>query len=230
RSVSSLYGLGDPATGRAVLAAHHAGLAEAVAYLDGHLGARRGHAGVQHVSGQGLLAVGFDHRTSREGDPLVHTHLVVANRVQGPDGRWTALDGRDLYRHRLAADAIYRATYQRALSRTLGVEWTAADTHGNREVQGMPEDLVRGFSKRAGQIDAELDRLTADGRERTPRLVKWTVQATRKPKQHEAPDTLYDRWRAKAAERGVDPDPQVREVTGRAPNRDQDQPVSAAMI
>ena len=93
KSVSILYGLGDPATGRAVLAAHHAGLAEAVAYLDGHLRARRGHGGVQHVSGQGLLAVGFDHRTSREGDPLVHTHLVVANRVQGPDGRWTALDG-----------------------------------------------------------------------------------------------------------------------------------------
>jgi TrwC relaxase/AAA domain len=108
KSVSILYGLGDPGTGRAVLAAHHAGLAEAVAYLDGHLGARRGHGGVQHVSGQGALAVGFDHRMSREGDPLLHTHLVIANRVQGPDGRWTALDGRDVYRHRLAADASGR--------------------------------------------------------------------------------------------------------------------------
>jgi conjugative relaxase-like TrwC/TraI family protein len=87
KSVSVLYGLGDPATGRAVVAAHPAGLAEAVAYLDEHLGARRGQGGVQHVSGQGLLAVGFDHRTSREGDPLLHTHLVIANRVQGPDGR-----------------------------------------------------------------------------------------------------------------------------------------------
>jgi conjugative relaxase-like TrwC/TraI family protein len=144
KSVSVLYGLGDPATGRAVLQAHHAGLAEAVAYLNEHVGARRGHGGVQHVSGQGVLAVGFDHRTSREGDPLVHTHLVIANRAQGPDGRWTALDGRDLYRHRLAADAIYRATYQRELVRTLGVEWTAADRHGNRELAGMPEDLVRG--------------------------------------------------------------------------------------
>jgi hypothetical protein len=64
KSVSVLYGLGDPATGEAALAAHHAGLSEAVGYLDEHLGARRGHAGVQHVSGQGLLAVGFDHRTS----------------------------------------------------------------------------------------------------------------------------------------------------------------------
>jgi conjugative relaxase-like TrwC/TraI family protein len=226
KSVSILYGLGDSATGRAVLEAHHAGLAEAVCYLDEHLGARRGHGGVQHVSGQGVLAVGFDHRTSREGDPLLHTHLVVANRVQGPDGRWTALDGRDLYRHRLAADAIYRATYQRQLSRTLGVEWTPADAYGNRELQAMPEDLLRGFSKRTGQIDAELDRLGADGGERTPRLVKWAVQATRKPKQQETPDTLYDRWRQEAAERGVDADALVRQVTGRIPDRDQEWTVS----
>jgi conjugative relaxase-like TrwC/TraI family protein len=230
KSVSILYGLGDAVTGRAVLAAHHAGLAEAVAYLDDHLGARRGHGGVQHVSGQGVLAVGFDHRTSREGDPLLHTHLVVANRVQGPDGRWTALDGRDLYRHRLAADAIFRATYQRELVRTLGVEWTDADSHGNRELQEVSEALVRGFSKRTGQIDAELDRLTVDGRERTPRLVKWAVQATRKPKQHEAPDTLYGRWRQEAAEYGNDPDTLVRTVTGRTANRVQERTVSAEAV
>jgi conjugative relaxase-like TrwC/TraI family protein len=229
KSVSILYGLGDQATGQAVLQAHHAGLAEAVAYLDEHLGARRGHGGVQHVSGQGVLAVGFDHRTSREGDPLLHTHLVIANRVQGPDGRWTALDGRDLYRHRLAADAIYRATYQRELVRTRGVEWTAADTHGNREIQGVPESLVRGFSKRTDQIDQAVQELAADGRERTPRLVKWTVQATRKPKQHETPDTLYGRWRQEAADRGVDPDTLVRQVTGRTANRDQERTVSAAV-
>jgi conjugative relaxase-like TrwC/TraI family protein len=227
KSVSILYGLGHPATGRAVLAAHDAGLAEAVPYLDGHLGARRGHGGHEHVSGQGVLAVGFDHRTSREGDPLLHTHLVVANRVQGPDGRWTALDGRDLDRHRLAADAIYRATYQRELSRSLEAEWTAGDTHGNRELQGMPEALIRSFSKRTGQIDAELDRLAADGQERTPRLVKWAVHATRKPKEHEAPDTLYGRWRAEAAERGHDADTLVRAVTGRTANRVQDRTVSA---
>jgi conjugative relaxase-like TrwC/TraI family protein len=221
KSVSILYGLGKAATGRAVLVAHHAGVREAVAYLDGQLGARRGHGGVQHVQGQGLLAVGFDHRTSREGDPLLHTHLVVANRVQGPDGRWTALDGRDLYRHRLAADAIYRARYQRQLVRTLRVEWTVADRHGNRELQGLPEDLLRVFSKRTDQIDLEVERLEASGRERTPRLVKWAVHAIRKAKQQEAPDTLYERWRTEAAERGVDADAVVRQVTGRTLDRDQ---------
>jgi conjugative relaxase-like TrwC/TraI family protein len=220
KSVSILYGLGDTATGRAVLAAHHAGVAEAVAYLDEHLGARRGHGGHEHVDGRGVLAVGFDHRTSREGDPLLHTHLVVANRVQGPDRRWTALDGRDLYRHRLAADAIYRASYQREFVRTLGVEWTVANRHGNRELQGLPDELLRAFSKRADQIDLEIERLEASGRERTPRLVKWAVHATRQPKQHEIPDTLYGRWRQEAAERGVDADSLVRAVTGRKVDRD----------
>jgi hypothetical protein len=94
KSVSILYGLGDRPPDAASGPPITRGLAEAVGYLDEHLGGRRGHGGVQHVAGEELLAVGFDHRTSREGDPLVHTHLVIANRVQGPDGRWTALDGR----------------------------------------------------------------------------------------------------------------------------------------
>jgi conjugative relaxase-like TrwC/TraI family protein len=228
KSVSVLYGLGDAATGRAVLDAHHVGLSEATAYLDGQLGARRGHGGAEHVGGNGLLAVGFDHRTSREGDPLVHTHLVVANRVQGPDGRWTALDGRDVYRHRRAADAVYRAALQRELTRSLGVEWTDADRHGNREVRGMPKELVRAFSKRTEQVNAEVERLERSGRLRTPKLVKWAVHATRKAKEHETPETLYARWRAEAAERGTDPDALVRAVTGRA--RDRDQAPSEALV
>jgi hypothetical protein len=140
------------------------------------------------------------------------------------------LDGRDLYRHRLATDAIYRAAYQRELVRTLGVEWATADSHGNRELQGMPEALIRGFSKRTDQIDNELERLVANGRDRTPRLVKWTVQATRKPKQHESPDTLYSRWRQEAAERGVDPDTLIRTVTDRTANRVQDRTLSGEAV
>jgi conjugative relaxase-like TrwC/TraI family protein len=222
KSVSILYGLGDQAAGRAVLAAHHAGLAEAVAYLDEHLGARRGHGGAEHVAGNGLLAVGFDHRTSRAGDPLLHSHLVVANRVQGPDGRWTAVDGRDLYRHRRAADAVYRAVYQRELTRSLGVEWTVADRHGNRELKGIPAELLRVFSKRAEQVTAEVERLETEGRARSPRLVQWAVHATRKAKEYVAPETLYARWRTEAAERGADADALVRRVTGRVvADRDQ---------
>src|SRR5215208_4323346 len=131
---------------------------------------------------------------------------------------------------RLAADAIYRAVYQRQLTRTLGVEWTATDAHGNRELQGLAEELLRAFSKRTDQIDLEVERLEASGRERTPRLVKWVVHATRKAKEHETPDTLYGRWRTEAAERGVDPDTLVREVADRTGDREPDRTVSERTV
>ncbi len=214
KSVSLLYGLGDARLAGQVLEAHHQATAEALGYLEAQVGARRGHGGCDHVAGDGLLAVGFDHRTSRAGDPLLHTHVIVANRVQGPDGRWTALDGRDLYRHRLAADAVYRGAYQRALSRSLGVAWTGPDRHGNRELAGMPDELLRVFSKRAEEIDGEVERLQSEGRVRTPKLVKWVVQTTRQAKQHEAPATLAERWRTEATEHGADVPGLLRDVLG----------------
>src|SRR6266540_134137 len=215
KSVSLLYGLGDARLAAQVLEAHHEATAEALGYLEEHVGARRGHGGCDHVAGNGLLAVGFDHRTSRAGDPLLHTHVIVANRVRGPDGRWTALDGRDLYRHRVAADAIYRGAYQRALTRSLGVAWGEADRWGNRELAGMPQDLLRVFSKRADAIDGEVERLQSEGRVRTPKLVKWAVHATRQAKRQEAPAALAERWRAEATEHGVDVPELLRGVLGR---------------
>jgi conjugative relaxase-like TrwC/TraI family protein len=215
KSVSLLYGLGDARTAAQVLDAHHQATQEALGYLEEHVGVRRGHGGCDHVAGDGLLAVGFDHRTSRAGDPLLHTHVIMANRVRGPDGRWTALDGRDLYRHRLAADAIYRGAYQRTLSRSLGVTWSQPDRWGNRELAGMPAELLRVFSKRADAIDGEVERLETEGRVRTPKLVKWAVQSTRQAKQHEAPAALAERWRAEAADHGVDVGELLRGVLGR---------------
>ncbi len=215
KSVSLLYGLGDAKVAGDVLDAHHQATEQTLAYLEEHVGARRGHGGHEHVDGNGLLAVGFDHRTSRAGDPLLHAHVIVANRVQGPDGRWTALDGRDLYRHRLAADAIYRSTYQRALTRSLGVAWSEPDRWGNRELAGMPNHLLKVFSKRADAIDCEVERLEVEGRVRTPKLVKWAVHATRQAKRQEAPATLVERWRAEAAEHGVDAPELLRGVLGR---------------
>jgi conjugative relaxase-like TrwC/TraI family protein len=215
KDVSVLYALGREPERRAVMSAHHEGVAAAVAYLDAQVGTRRGHGGHQRVSSRGLLAVGFDHRTSREGDPLPHTHLIIANRVQGPDGRWTSLDGRDLYRHRRAADALYRAAYQRALTRSLGIAWDQADRWGNRSIIGMPAEVVRAFSKRSQQISEHLTELEERGRRRTPALVRFAVHASRKAKQHEAPDTLHERWRTEARALGTDPERLVDQVSGR---------------
>jgi conjugative relaxase-like TrwC/TraI family protein len=189
KDVSVLYALGDQQTGAAVADAHQAGVRAAVAYLDQQVGTRTGRHGAEHVQGAGLLAVGFTHRTSRAGDPLLHTHLIIANRTLGPDGQWRTLDSRDLLNHRSTADAMYRAAYQHELTRALGVRWQEPDRWGNRAITGMPEELRRGFSKRHEQIAAELGRQEAHGKHRTARLVQTVVHATRPPKSHETPET-----------------------------------------
>jgi conjugative relaxase-like TrwC/TraI family protein len=222
KDVSILYALGDETTGRRVAEAHQTGVRAAVAYLDGQVGTRTGRHGAEHVQGEGLLAVGFTHRTSRAGDPLLHTHLIITNRTQGPDGLWRTLDSRDLLAHRATADAMYQAAYQQELTRTLGVRWEAPDRWGNRAIEGVPEELRRGFSKRHEQISAELERQEANGKHRTAKLVQLVVHATRPVKSHETPETLYGRRRQEARDLGFEPERLVREVTGRERSREQD--------
>jgi conjugative relaxase-like TrwC/TraI family protein len=216
KDVSVLYALGDDRSRGAAREAHQVGVEAAVAYLNGQVGTRRGRGGAEHVGGEGLLAVGFTHRTSRAGDPLLHTHLVIVNRTLGPDGQWRTLDSRDLLAHRQAADAIYRATYQHELARTLGIRWAQPDRWGNRAIQGMAEDLVRVFSKRHEQITAELDRLEReDGKPRTGKLIQYVAHATRPAKTHDTPETLYAGWQQEARARGIDPQRLVCQVSGR---------------
>jgi conjugative relaxase-like TrwC/TraI family protein len=217
KDVAIVYALGDQRTSWAARDAHRAGVAAAVSYLDGQVGTRTGRDGAKHVAGSGLVAVGFTHRVSRSGDPLPHTHLVIVNRTQGPDGGWRTLDSRDLLAHRQAADAIYRAAYQHQLTRTLGIRWAEPDRWGNRAIVGMPPELITAFSKRHEQITAELERLEREeGKQRTGRLIQYVAHATRPAKTHDTPETLHGRWQAEAREHGYEPERLVAEVTGRA--------------
>ena len=97
--------------------------------------ARRGHAGAEVVDGEGLLFMTFVHTTSRadETDPQYHFHNLVLNAITGPDGRTTALDSRQLYRNRYAADAVFQATLREGLRRELGLLFTDIDDHGSFE-------------------------------------------------------------------------------------------------
>jgi hypothetical protein len=140
---------------------------------------------------------------------------VIVNRTLGPDGQWRTLDSRDLLAHRQTADAIYRTAYQTELTRTLGIRWGEPDRWGNRAIVGMPTELVRAFSKRHQQITAELERLEReDGKPPTGKLIQYVAHATRPPKTHDTPETLYGRWQQEARERGLDPERLADQVTG----------------
>jgi hypothetical protein len=118
KSVSILCGIAESKIACEVVAAHEAAVAQAMEYMEREAcRIRRGAGGCTVSKGRGFVAAAFRHRSSRAGDPQLHTHLVLANASQGADDRWTALDGRALYRHGKTAGFAYQAAL-RAESRS----------------------------------------------------------------------------------------------------------------
>ena len=99
RSLSLLWAFGGHRVADAVRSAHDEAVNETVAFLEQEVArARRGHGGAILHDVDGLVGAAFRHRSSRAGDPQLHTHVIVANLVRSTqDGRWSGLDSRGLY-------------------------------------------------------------------------------------------------------------------------------------
>jgi conjugative relaxase-like TrwC/TraI family protein len=117
-------------------------------YLDHHAAlSRRGTDGVEQVVTSGLAAALFDHRTSRAGDPQLHAHALVPNKVLSADGVWRTIDGHEIYHHKKAAGAVYQAALRNELRSRLGVVFDIPNAHGQAEIVGIPADLMTTWSK-----------------------------------------------------------------------------------
>jgi conjugative relaxase-like TrwC/TraI family protein len=223
KSGSLFYAGADEATRREYVAARQAAIRGALGWLEQHaVGVRRGHGGSEHLDGRGLLAIGYDHRTSREGDPQLHTHMLVQNLTEGPDGRLTALDSKRLWAHLMTAERVYQQLWRAELSRRLGLEFVQVPDHEQLEIKGWDDKALRdGFSKRAAQVRAQCD---AWGTTDT-RTAREAARATRRAKDHsETEQVIYDRWRAELAEHGISERTYAERVgraTGQALTEDQ---------
>jgi hypothetical protein len=104
KSVSALWAAADLTTAATIERAHRAAVGDALRFIEQHaLYARTGTNGIRQVDVQGMVAAAFTHRDSRAGDPDLHTHVAVANKVQTLDGRWLSIDGRILFKATVAA-------------------------------------------------------------------------------------------------------------------------------
>ena len=210
KSVSVLYGLGSDTVSREVRAAHHEALTEALAYLEAHAAwARRGHDGVHVLPTSGLVAAGYTHRTSRNGDPQLHTHVLVANVVHGADGRWSALSSKPLHHQVRTAGFVYQAVLRASLRDRLGVSFSPV-VKGAAEIAGVPKSVLSEFSSRRHEILARLDEIGGSSR----RAREIAVLDTRKGKEMGADALgLRERWLAQGAEVGFGGD-QVEQLLG----------------
>lgn len=153
KSLSALWGVADAGSQALIAEAHHAAMRDTIALLEERVAATRiGHGGIARMPVAGVIATAFDHYDSRAGDPQLHTHVVVSNKVQGEDGRWRSLDSRTLHRATVALSASYNAFLTDHTARLLGVSWVPVDRGKDRntgwEIDGVPADLLAEFSRR----------------------------------------------------------------------------------
>ncbi len=163
---------------------------DALGFIERHaLFTRQGRNGVRQVNVTGLVAAAFTHRDSRAGDPDLHTHVAVANKVQTLDGRWLSIDGRVLFKATVAASEAYNTALEHHLRDILGVRFAErADTDPRlrpiREIVGVDPALNRQWSARRASIESRRGELARQferdhGRPPTPvEMLHLAQQAT----------------------------------------------------
>lgn len=239
KSVTALWAVADPTTQKRIQVAHREALMDALDWLqDNAVFTRTGAGGVAQIDTHGVIAAAFDHHDTRSGDPQLHTHVVVANRVQGVDGKWRTLDSRVLHRAAVAASELYDTALADHLTAELGVDWehrvreigvTRDRESFSFEVAGVPPDLIAEFSSRSEQIRQNMDDLKRAFHQdhgRDPKGLEWIILKQRatlldRPLK-DAPESLAEatmRWRRRAEQvTGENPSVLVANVIGRRPN------------
>ena len=160
KSVSTLWAVADPAVAAVIERAHQAAVKDALTFIEKYaLFTRTGPQGIRQVNVRGLVATAFTHRDSRAGDPDLHTHVAVANKVQTLDGRWLSIDGRVLFKANVAASETYNTALEQHLRDNLGVRF--AERPGTdpakrpiREIIGVDPRLNQRWSTRRAHIEA----------------------------------------------------------------------------
>ncbi|MGN5734700.1 MobF family relaxase [Arthrobacter psychrochitiniphilus] len=237
KSISVLWALASRDEQQQILAAHHAAVNEVLEWLEeSAIHTRTGRGGVAHVAAKGAVAAAFDHWESRARDPQLHTHVVIANRVQrATDGAWTTLDSRTLYKATVAASEHYNGLLFDRLQERLGAipgfrPPTSHVRNARHELVGVDDALIHEFSSRTHHIDEEKDRLVAawtqeHGSEPSPTMVlKLRQQATLSTRQAKGKDPrplshLAAGWRSRAQQLGFEPADVVRQTINRSHER-----------
>ena len=220
KSVSIAWGLGDKELRKSIEAAHEHAIQDVVRHLENNvIMTRRGHNGIRQIDTKnGIIGTKFRHYDSRAGDPNLHDHVVIANRVEGEDDKWSSIDGRVLYQYGVECSELYNSKVQEYVTQLTGLQFDPRMQNGKpiHEIVGISDETIRAFSSRRGDISAELDRVKAkfiddNGYEPSEKqIIKLAQQATlaTRPAKSEARslEDLHTEWVAAAhalSEHGV---------------------------
>lgn len=228
KSVSYLMAIAPPEERGEILAAHRAAVDQALEYLEGKVETRRGKAGKDFHTVDGLVMTSCDHLCERTNTFSLHTHTLIYGVSYGPDGEWRTFESSELYRHQKAADTVYMSHLAENLRQLgYGIEQDALldkeqqDT-GIRSwrVAGISRETELMFSKRQEEIQQAME---------TGLSHQQAWQQTRKHKDEPSPDELFANW--KETIKGLGQETDIAHYKGRpdiqAPRRSDDDILAA---
>lgn len=222
KSVSLMWALADQETRVEIEKIHTQSITKAMDYVQDQAGyTRKGANGVrQEKIIDGLIYSRFRHYDSRTGDPQLHDHVTVANRVFAQDSltgkkSWSTLDARELYQHNVAASEVYNASVMELAVERLGVGITERTVTGNRpvvEIAGVPVEAIEAGSSRGNSIRETTDALVerfieehgyAPTAKQKIALAQQATLETRPSKQQQTLSGMLSTWEEKFSALGV---------------------------
>lgn len=225
KSVSVLALIGND---KGMLEAHNQAVEIAAGYVEKLISARDTRDGITSIVPTGkMVAAAFTHDTSRNLDPQLHTHLIVANMTES-DGKWKALATDYIHnagfietvmKMQVTLGKIYRNALRERVE-ALGHEIEEVSPHGMWEIKGVPEEVREEFSSRGKEIEG------AVGAEATLRSRDVAAKDTRQAKVDPSRLRLMERWNQQMRDKGFDLHDYMRTAAERAvpPGMEREQP------
>ena len=208
-----------------VVKAHDAAVSRTLAWVERNAAETRMadpvSGGMVRAGDQKTLVATFRHDASRNLDPQLHTHAVLANMVRGGDGKWRTMANEALYRRQKLIGMVYRSELARELG---GLGYRVEKTHadGRFEVAGVSREVIEAFSTRRAEIEKALAERGLGETAGNPRLAERAALMTRAHKRDVDKTALTAVWEKQAADLGFDSKTLAAEAMTRgAVSRDQ---------
>lgn len=203
KSVSILALIGGD---KALLEAHQHAVRVAAGYVEKLISAREtvdGRTSIVHTGK--MVAALYTHDTSRNLDPQLHTHMLVANMTE-LNGKWKALATDTIHnagfietvmKMQVTLGKLYRKALRERVEE-LGHQVEEVGPHGMWEISGVPSEVREEYSSRGREVRG------AVGAEATLKSLDIAAKNTRKAKVDPSRLRLMERWQTQMKEKGWD--------------------------
>ena len=190
-----------------VVEAHDRAVARTLAWVEGNAAETRMRdpetGRMVRAGNQKTVAATFRHDTSRNLDPQLHTHAVLANMVRGGDGKWRTMANEALYRRQKLIGMVYRSELAQGLAR-LGYQIEKSHADGRFEIAGVPRRVIEAYSTRRAEIEAAVAERGAAATADNQRLAERAALMTRAHTRDVDKAALRESWQRQAAGLGFD--------------------------